>query len=44
MKEISEFIQTDDFTRITEVLRKHNAGCTSFYEINGTGRDKLEAM
>ncbi|MGC2427864.1 MAG: hypothetical protein WA421_12585 [Nitrososphaeraceae archaeon] len=43
MTEISEFIQTDDFTQITEVLRKHDAGGISLYEINGTGRGERDA-
>jgi nitrogen regulatory protein PII len=43
MTEISEFIQTDNFTQIAEVLRKHDAGGKSFYEINGTGRGKRDA-
>ncbi len=37
MKEISVFIRTD-------ILRKHNAGGISFYEINGASRDRREAI
>jgi nitrogen regulatory protein PII len=43
MKEIFVFIRTDDLTQVTEILRKHNAGGIS-YEINGAGRDKLDAI
>jgi nitrogen regulatory protein PII len=43
MKEISVFIWTDDLTQVTEILRKHAGGIT-FYEINGAGRDKREAI
>lgn len=43
MKEISVFIRTDDLTQETEIIRKHNAGGISFYEINGgAGRDKRD--
>ena len=42
MKEISEFVQTDDFTQITEVVRKPSADGIRFYEINGTGRGKRD--
>jgi nitrogen regulatory protein PII len=44
MKEISVFIRTDDLTKVTEILRKHNAGGISFYEINGAGRGKRDAI
>ncbi len=44
MKEIPVSIQTDDFTQITEVLRKHNAGGIRLYEINGAGRGKRDAI
>ena len=43
MKEIFAFIRTDDLTQVTEILRKHNAGGIN-YEINGAGRDKLDAI
>ena len=38
MKEISVIIRTDDS------LRKHNVGGITFYEINGAGRMKREAL
>jgi nitrogen regulatory protein PII len=44
MKEISVFIRTDDLTQVTENPRKHNAGGISFYEINGAGRGKRDAI
>ena len=44
MKEISIFIRTDDLARITEILRKHNVGGITFYEINGAGRTKRDAI
>src|ERR687891_1997453 len=44
MKEISIFIPTDDLTQVTEILRKHNVGGISFYEINGAGRTKRDAI
>ena len=44
MKEISIFILTDDLAQVTEILRKHNVGGITFYEINGAGRTKRDAM
>jgi len=44
MKEISIFIPTDDLARLTEILKKHNVGGMTFYEINGAGRTKREAL
>jgi nitrogen regulatory protein P-II 1 len=44
MKEISLFILRDDLGRVTEILRKHNVGGITFYEINGAGRTKREAV
>ena len=44
MKEISVFIRTDDLTQVTDILRKDNAGGISFYEINGAGRGKRDAI
>jgi nitrogen regulatory protein P-II 1 len=44
MKEISIFIPTDDLAQVTEILRKHNVGGITFYEINGAGRTKRDAM
>ena len=44
MKEISIFIRTDDLARITEILKKHNVGGITFYEINGAGRTKRDAI
>jgi nitrogen regulatory protein P-II 1 len=44
MKEISIFIRTDDLGQVFEILRKHNVGGVSFYEINGAGSMKREAL
>jgi nitrogen regulatory protein P-II 1 len=44
MKEISIFIRTDDLGQVTEILRKHNVGGISFYEITGAGRTKRDAV
>jgi nitrogen regulatory protein P-II 1 len=44
MKEISIFIPTDDLEQVTEILRKHNVGGITFYEINGAGRTKRDAV
>ena len=44
MKEISIYIRKDDLAQVTEILRKHNVGGISFYEINGAGRTKREAV
>ena len=44
MKEISIFIRTDDLAQVTEILRKHNVGGISFYEIDGAGRTRRDAV
>jgi nitrogen regulatory protein P-II 1 len=44
LKEISIFIPTDDLEQINEILRKHNFGGITFYEINGAGRTKRDAV
>ena len=44
MKEISIFIRTDNLTPVPEILRKHNTGGITFYEINGVGREKQDAI
>jgi nitrogen regulatory protein P-II 1 len=44
MKEISIFIRTDDLRQVTEILRKHNIGGISFYDITGAGRTKREGI
>ena len=44
MKEISIFIKTDDLVQVTEILRKHNVGGMTFYEINGAGRTERDAV
>ena len=44
MKEISIFIPTDDLARLTEILKKHNVGGMTFYDIIGAGRTKRDAL
>ena len=44
MKEISIIIHTDDLAKVTEILRKHNVGGMTFYDVNGAGRVKREAV
>lgn len=44
MKEISIFIPTHDLVQVTEILRKHDVGGITFYEINGAGRTKRDAI
>jgi nitrogen regulatory protein P-II 1 len=44
MKETSIFIPTHDLEQVTEVLRKLNVGGITFYEINGAGRTKRDAI
>jgi nitrogen regulatory protein P-II 1 len=44
MKEISIYIRKDDLAQVTEVLRKHNVGGISFYEIDGAGRTRRDAV
>ncbi|MDP9290415.1 MAG: P-II family nitrogen regulator [Thermoproteota archaeon] len=44
MKEISIFIPTHDLAQATEILQKHKVGGISFYEINGAGRTKRDAV
>jgi nitrogen regulatory protein P-II 1 len=44
MKEISIYILTHDLAQVTEILRKHNVGGITFYEINGAGRTKRDAV
>ena len=44
MKAISIFIPTDDLERVAEILKKHNVGGMTFYDIIGAGRTKREAL
>ena len=44
MKEISIFIPTEDLEQVAEILKKHKVGGMTFYEINGSGRTKREAL
>ena len=44
MKEISVFTRTEDLAQVTEILKRHNVGGMTFYEINGAGRTKRDAV
>ena len=44
MKEISVLIPTNDLEQVAEILKKHKVGGMTFYEINGAGRTKREAV
>jgi nitrogen regulatory protein P-II 1 len=44
MKEISILIRTDDLEQVTEILRKHDVGGITFYDITGAGRMKRDAI
>jgi nitrogen regulatory protein P-II 1 len=44
MKQLDIFIRTDDLKQVTDVLQKNGVGGITFYEINGAGRMKREAV
>ena len=44
MKEISIFIPTEDLEQVAEILKKHKVGGMTFYQIDGAGRTKREAL
>jgi nitrogen regulatory protein P-II 1 len=44
VKEISIFVPIDDLERVAEILKKHNVGGMTFYDIIGAGRTKREAL
>jgi nitrogen regulatory protein PII len=44
MKELSIFVRRVDLDQVTGILKKHNVGGISFYEINGAGKAKREAV
>ena len=44
MKEISIFIPTEDLEQVAEILKKYKVGGMTFYQINGAGRTKREAL
>src|ERR1051326_6371675 len=44
MKELSIFVRRVDLDQVTGILKKHNVGGISFYEINGAGKEKREAV
>ena len=44
MKEISIFVPTEDLEQVAEILKKHKVGGMTFFQINGAGRTKREAL
>ena len=44
MKEITILIPTDDLEQVAEILKKHNVGGMTFYDIIGAGRTKRDAF
>ena len=44
MKEISILIPTEDLEQVAEILKKHKVGGMTFYDIDGAGRTKREAL
>ena len=44
MKEISIFVPTEDLEQVAEILKKHNVGGMTFYDIIGAGRTKRDAL
>jgi nitrogen regulatory protein P-II 1 len=44
VKEISILIPTEDLEQVAEILKKHKVGGMTFYQINGAGRTKREAL
>ena len=44
VKEISVFVPTEDLEQVAEILKKHKVGGMTFYQINGAGRTKREAL
>jgi nitrogen regulatory protein P-II 1 len=44
VKEISIFVPTEDLEQVAEILKKHKVGGMTFFQINGAGRTKREAL
>jgi nitrogen regulatory protein P-II 1 len=44
VKELSIFIPTEDLEQVVEILKKHKVGGMTFYQINGAGRTKRDAL
>jgi nitrogen regulatory protein P-II 1 len=44
MKQIDIFIRTDDLNQVTNILQKNGVGGITFYDVNGAGRTKREAV
>jgi|ERR671911_2611937 nitrogen regulatory protein P-II 1 len=44
MKEISIYINQDDLARVAEILKRHNVGGISFYEVHAAGRREHDSI
>src|ERR671915_2144061 len=44
MKELNIFIRTEDLAQVTKILQNRGTGGITFYDINGAGRTKREAV
>jgi nitrogen regulatory protein P-II 1 len=44
VKEISILIPTEDLEQVAEILKRHKVGGITFYQINGAGRTKRDAL
>ena len=44
MKEISIYAKSEDLSKVVGILRKHNVGGLSFFEVTGAGRSKREPV
>jgi nitrogen regulatory protein P-II 1 len=44
MQELNIFVHADDLSKVTEILRNHNVGGMTFYEITGAGRMKRKEI
>jgi nitrogen regulatory protein P-II 1 len=44
VKEISILIPTEDLEQVAEILKRHKVGGMTFYQINGAGRTKRDAL
>jgi nitrogen regulatory protein PII len=44
VKELNIFVNKQDLTKVTGILRKHNVGGVALYEIQGAGRIKRKEI
>jgi nitrogen regulatory protein P-II 1 len=44
VKELVIYAITEDLSKVTDILHKHNVGGMVFYEVNGRGRAKREEV